>query len=634
MRVGPPGLNMQIRFAAILFCAALGCDAGQNASPDQDAGTVPPGDSVDLRATAGDLAEQSGDLAAPQSGDLAASQSGDLAAPRSGDLAMSQSGDLAGSPAADLAPPPGDLASAPLDGSLAPYPGLTPVELTTDTVVRFGVAHDEAHVAFSRSVATGSFGCQGRIGQGDLSVATVATPPTVAAIEPSAGLNESGLSGDGKWIFYTQYDKLDPCTLGASAYKAATDGSGKTFLSSGGALYFSDITIQGNGALWRSFGSSSTDPGWLRVLNFSKSSPSVTVYGGGAGLHELDPTGRSVVYDDPNDSNKVKLAPTDTGTAVELSPAKLSIVYRAYWAPDGNTVALLSPSATSGSYTLSLLARDGSNLRTLSSTAGGNRIVFTPDSTRVVYDATVGGTAVLVSHPVAGGADAQLSYTGTSPPTLSFQNDSRWVHATADLGFLSTALYLGDVTQNGALVTVTGTLDTSETSTLDGSRVAYLELINYKPSLKVFTPGGATATLLDDKAFHPVYEPVAVSPRLAAIANFAGYPTEQGDMQLYSADGTFQTALPGRALGLPPDGSQAPMPFWAGRTLFYAVNARSETSGEKVFDLVAARDDGSVAGVAATRVTAVHTAPLTAPTRIFYSRSGASGGGLWTFAAP
>jgi hypothetical protein len=524
--------------------------------------------------------------------------------------------------------PPGTDAGAPSDGppggadgarpdALAPmgvFPGLTAQKLVADTPRRLLVSQDEAHVAFSNSAQPGGFDCGGA---GDLSVVTLSAggPKVVQLATREAGFGEARFAGGGTHVAFTAGVCGQLKTLTLADAEAGTARPLET------ANLFPRLDVRGGTVAWTAQQGTFTQPltrvGAARVDRTAV--PPFPLRSGKTYL-SLDPGGTAIFYED------------EGGTRFRVVTASEPVpVGEVTWSPDGRS--LVSEDAGG------LVARniDGSNARVLAAACRCGTVLFSPDGSRVAYDPAPasGQPETLVVRPVTGGPEVVLTFPGadspTSYPQKRFSPGGRWL-----LGITLGRMSLADATQSGAVVTVP--IDRLGVELSAGDELVAYGLTGAQVWVAPL-PFTSPRRLLSAFGSLLPFQPRRGSTRVAVLNNLER-TTSIADLEIHELGG------PDRHVGTVRDiqyiarsgFDNVRQPLWAGELVVFPFNARALPGGENVFDLGAVSADGATAGALATEVLLYawrqeRDGPDDAsagPTRLFFTRSRASGGGLWT----
>ncbi|HLK39362.1 MAG TPA: hypothetical protein VKU41_21530 [Polyangiaceae bacterium] len=526
-----------------------------------------------------------------------------------------------GGPAVD-----GESDSAFDAASLATWDGSGLVHLSTDEAIDIIVAKDERHLAYSpnRTDYTGA-ACWGRNGLGDLKVMAIEPTPSSAAVDSLAGFNESSFTDDSRWLVFTKYTAgVNPCSdlvylsYVPSSPAASTDAGSRVDLDSF-AYYYEKITIAGTSVVWRAFGGAANDPGTLYA---QKIGGDLADLGSGAGVSSLlavDPTGAALVYDAPDAGTR--LASIDGTTLSVLSGGAFGRPAADVWSPDGRILAYAHVPTSGGPTALTLLNPDGTNPQTLSANCRCSAMTFSQDSSELAYDVPgTGGGLAYVATPTSGGNAATL--TGIPSTTSSnlmpaLSPDGKWLDVTED----EVTLFTAPTGADGPFIELSSHYqDGTVTTTPAHDYLAFLESAPSAGALVVTTPSGNAIRPAPSGALRIAFEQTRQNAHLAVLASTADGGVSESILPPNSV--TPARALPG------PAGFQGSL--WLGTSFLYAINSRTE-QGQTVFDLVVASDDGSHAAVLATSVVVARYLAQ-APTRLFFARGSAAGGGIYMFA--
>jgi hypothetical protein len=321
------------------------------------------------------------------------------------------------------------------------------------------------------------------------------------------------------------------------------------------------------------------------------------------------------------------------------SPQKY--LYGRAWSPDGSTLAYIHAAEIGAARGLSLISADGKVRRELVPDCNCTFVSFSPDGTHVAYDgADAEGNGRLILQPLAGGEPVVLTgLPSTNGGRFAFSPDGRWVRAElSDGSFYSSypLLFLAETTRSGSFVKLASNFHFTFSATPSYDYVAAILQPpgSYVYSAAVFpTAGGASREPVSTGVMWLEYSQVASAPRLAVLSMNPS-PSQAFTLALFNPDGS---GAPDIAL---PEVYSSDLdwgtvrPFWVGPWLLHSVNQRTDPrSGERVFDLAAVSQDGKVSGLVARDVLRVSYSRAR-PSRIFFTRSRQSGGGLWMLELP
>ena len=518
---------------------------------------------------------------------------------------------------------------------LGDYPGVAMTKLSSDAPKAFFPSPDEQYVAYSTDRSDSPFGCFGRVGLGNLSVVTLGSPPTVRKLDSHAGFNETFFLADSATLVWTSYYPSDPCTSSSSLRRAMSDGTSPSLVTSAG--YFTEFRNVGGTAFFKEKSYSSGDLGYLTAYYFAGKRKVNLGYGSYLPDRGPAPDGSAVVYTERSSGWLLRKLTTYTpaGTPLLVEPQKY--VYDHVWAPDSTRLAFIHSAVVDGPATLSLISADGTGRRDLVADCRCQRVFFSADGTRVAYDGTdTAGNRQLTVLPIDGGEAVVLTGLPSTGGTIFFSPDWRWVRAelSANTSYPYPRLFLANTSQSGAFVELTGSYSRGFVATSAWDYVAaMIQQPTYQLSVSVFpTAGGAAQEPVSSGTSWLDYEHVASTPRLAVLRNPpSGY--EWGSLELFGTDGSGPATVVTPEAYTSSSNWRMARPFWSGRVLLYSVNRRVDpTSGEYVFDLAASTSDGATSGLVARDVLWVNY--VNNPSRVFFTRSRQSGGGLWMVELP
>jgi hypothetical protein len=523
---------------------------------------------------------------------------------------------------------------------LGDYPGVVMTKLLSNAPKAFFPSPDELRVAYSTDRSDSPYGCFGRIGLGDLSVVTLGSPPMVTKVESSAGFNETFFMADSAHLVYTRYYANDPCTSFSSLMRAKSDGTSPTLLTT--ASYFAELQDVGSSVFYKEKSFSSSDSGYLTAYSFVGNQEVGLGYGAYLPGEGPSPNGSAALYTDQSGVWTLRKLTTYTPSGVPLLVAPQKYVYDHAWSPDSTRLAFIHSADIDGTATLSLISADGTGRRELVADCHCRYVFFSPDGTRVAYAGTdAAGNTQLTLQPLAGGDAVVLTgLPAGSGGNFVFSPDWRWVRLELPSGssFVGYRLFLADTSRSGAFVELTSNYYSQSftaSSAWDYVAVQIVDRSSYVMSAMVFPTAGGTAQVPVSSGVNWLgYEQVASTPRLAVFHRPSGV-YEWGTLSLFGTEGSGPARVvttEAYTTGFSGDWSIA-RPFWSGRVLLYSVNRRVDpTSGEYVFDLAASTSDGTMSGLVARDVLRVRY--LNHPSRVFFTRSRQSGGGLWVVELP
>jgi hypothetical protein len=331
----------------------------------------------------------------------------------------------------------------------------------------------------------------------------------------------------------------------------------------------------------------------------------------------LDPSGTAIEYDD-SAGGWFRVVTSDQPT-----PASV------WFSQQGHKAALVSQRR------LVVQNVDGSDSHEIATDCQCGNVVFSPDGSRMAYDGrespadTVGKVFVV---PVAGGTKTTLGFAnggdGVDYLAKTFSPGGRWLSKVG----INDRLAIADSLSSGDFAIVAGPSVPIDVASND-------DFIIYRGvGASVWLaplPFANSSVLLNGVSYPLGFQPAPGSTRVAVLNN-RETTTYLADLEIYDARirariGAVRDIQGGGRTGF----ELARNPFWAGRVMVFAFNARKPPGGQAVFDLGAVSEDGSVSGTLATEVLQYEWyREARAPGRIFFARSRASGGGLWTLLLP
>jgi Tol biopolymer transport system component len=500
------------------------------------------------------------------------------------------------------------------------------------------VAQDERHVAFMRdylpqppcSPAGEAFHFRA-LHVGTLLVATLADDGTVAVRVVGHGvkLESVGFSADSKSLAYV--DGYDACSLGGVLKTAAADvtnprtiesvtinfderivGNTLLFLKSGASDFVGDVY-----AVWL--------PDGAPILISGASSTYVGVWPSPDGrlAGSFDTTGAVSVLD------------VSTGTSHQLALGSTAVGYdTVLWSANGGFFALESLSLGTQQIGLAVAAPGDAQVTHFASNGLAPNPVFSPDSSRLAYQALDStGAPEIVVHPLAGGSDLRLQ--GLPDPAnnsfeVSFSPDSAVVLVLAtDNTSGVPSLYTASVNGSGSLQLITSHVSANlgfpAMPPGDGNLAVTLD----SGDTAVYAFDGADSTLLPGSL--PVYEPNSAQPRLLLDPpRQASASTPVPAFLLASTDGTSMKTILLPTSALP----WGPGPQWMGHTVVYGFSPALTGTFPALY---ATSGEGSSPTLLAASPDTYAWAPIPVPTRLFYARAAADitgPAGLWMVPIP
>ncbi len=491
---------------------------------------------------------------------------------------------------------------------LGAYPGITPAQLAPAATRAFRAAPDGTTLL---TAAVSNYSCQ--INEGSTVIQPLALSVqamTGAPVQLGLAANDWIYSADSAWIAYTHYGSLaaPSCTQAVELHAVRADGTGDhTVATNAGPVL--RHAIFGQRLVWNTAGRDGYQ-GELYSAPLAGGTPvdlgpGAYFVGAGAGL---------VLAFSNQQQTDMFAFDTATGTRTDLGS-----VFRATPSLDGSRMAFSTQVGTSLRGPLLVGSVGGGAPVQLESACSCRLVLFSADGTRLAYSIEDGsGAELVVIHPFGGGGGADVTVSGLSggrPVTGLFSSDLArlLLVVEGDAGGFTT--FLAPASSSGAATLLAGNSDYSFQATPD---LAHAVLLESGPSFHVFS--GSTEVHSFPNA---VLQTGAATPHLA-VAVDAG-------IQLWPADASGSPITIG---GTPvaqdcclfgvPQGM-----YWVGRSLLFPSWARDD-GGERAYDLIAARDDGSAEGALGKRLIEQQLGG----SRVFYRRSAASGGGIWTAPVP
>jgi len=509
----------------------------------------------------------------------------------------------------------------------------------------FTVSKDERHVAFMRDYlptppcSEGGVALTSRSRQvGTLLVASLADDGTVAVrvVGQSVKYYSVGFSADSKSMVFV--DGYDPCSRGGVLKIAAADGRNpraiatvpKSFLEQilGNTLLFPFPDTGGVGdpeyALWLPDGapilmpsdsvfftqelSTARDGKYLAYFDAARAITVLNVTTGAS--HKVDPG--------PNEAGYDKLVLSGSGSFLALETAYVNYQYKG---------------------AIAVVAVDGTKATPLASDYSIQVGEFSPDGSRLAYYALDGSTGApeIVVHSLSGGTDVHLQ--GLPDPAsnwigIGFSPDGAvlFVRAPdADRSSAGASLYMAPASAKGSLQLITsGTNGFPFFSPGNSNLAVTLD----SGSTEVHSFAAANSNILPGT--FPVYEPNSNQPRLLLLPVLGSYGSSpEPAFLLASTDGSNLNTvyLPAGAV------SWGSSPQWIGHSVVYGFHPATPGG----FGGIYVYGGSSSSGVSSSPTLVANgpdkyaSAPISAPTRLFYARAAASTAGpagLWMVTVP
>jgi WD40-like Beta Propeller Repeat len=528
--------------------------------------------------------------------------------------------------------------------TIAPYPGVTPVQIDTGPADGLLVASDEKHIMVQRTeVTTGTYAFQ----QGALDVVTIGTSgvgtsrPLTTATWLDNGFPEAAFTSDGTMLYFvdastTPWRLVSGSSDGTSLRTIATGTVQNTIVQGTTLAYILDAADESGAQSIFAVSLPGGSP--VELVASSQDNPSFT----------LNATGTAVIVVNAG-IESFSLIRTATGVATPLPAATLA----AQFSPDGSHVVYWSEPSSSSGFTVQLMASDGTESATIA-TGAVSYPVFSPDGKTIAW----GTASAFTVRTVSSAATA----------TLTVPAGHTWSEATysADgalllIGSLDSELAAAPVASDGSF-TILATDMVSQDVEIPPFPIALTpahdEIAVTVPSRQVSvrkTTGGTAQTLSVPVDDPPFFEGVPSTPELLAFTSTNvtedGIP---GSIVLFPTNGSGSgIVLPGTVLpaitesqvwhelsgygfvgwqGGDSGSGQIAEPFtwgWFGSEVLYETD-RSTT--EPAFDVVAATDTGGIVGVIAPGAWVWAVRNIGLPTHAFFTRY--SENGIWSTTVP
>jgi hypothetical protein len=541
---------------------------------------------------------------------------------------------------ADHSPSGGTGGQSASDGGASPlWDGTPPVRLSTAQASWLFVSKDERHVGYTVSAPSS---CSDEPEIGDLEVLATDPTPSTAVIDTFAGVLNSFFTDDSKWLVFPEYTRgTNPCasivTLRYASSTPPASGAGGAGGTTSNALdsfeyYYQYVSVVGDTVEWRGFTTSASDTGTPHVQKIGGLG---SAFSTSSLMPLLDPTGNLMLV---SVGGQTRIATVGNAVKFVLNDGSLGTGVSFAWSPDGQRLAYAYQASSTAPITLEVMNNDGTNPQVVSTNCRCQRLVFSPDSTRLAYDILeTDGTISYVVQPVAasgaGGPGFSLhgaAFTGDRP---SFSPDGRWLQVSTG----DRTLYEAPVAASGSFVLLsTPGAQANQArliSTADYSFIAFVETDpgSGATALVVTSPDGARRTRpFTTGVVNAWYEQTTSAPKLAVETSVSVGGATTATMYFLPADGTGTP----KTLAAEP-APFSPAAFWLGRVFVYTSNEVINTATTTgTVDLAAINDDGSHEGTLDTKTLLNPKAGVSVPTRLFYARAPAAGGGIYMFAPP
>jgi hypothetical protein len=511
----------------------------------------------------------------------------------------------------------------------------------------YWISPDEQHVAMLSYDTT----CTSTPTAGPLTVATLQAGGTwtTQAVAPEVSATFSvSLRGAVAWTpdgTQLVYATAGSCSSGGGAvYIANADGTGARQVyadSEGVAMGGQSLLVQG--VDW----SNSTNPWNLQYVALPAGSPQLVAYlvTNNAQLLTINPAGTAYLFDTYYiDHSGIFLvqtsSPTDLSNKIDNG---LDFWSFDSWSPDGTQLAFAQAPANSSYIGLNTMSSTGTGSRGWCTYGtGGWFRGWSPDSRYACATETQTSTDVgtLIIDNGAGGTNTlTVPFAGEGIMGGHFDATGDVVYVTAGSTYDSTTqtyyshLLASPTGATGTFSDLTPSIPSIPTT--DGFAVsptgayaaARMGTGTTTSSVAVFAraPGGGSHAISTAMSAVPFYEAQGAQ-RLLVLDTASA---TSGALQIWSTDGSsLVAALPGQTPQSAPTGWTAPY-TWFGREIVFGL-----AGAGSAIDLAASTDDGVTTGVLGSDVATWQVATKPVPSRVFFTVSASSGGGLWATTLP
>ena len=392
--------------------------------------------------------------------------------------------------------------------AIAPYPGVTPVQIDTGPAEGLLVASDEVHIMVQRTeVTTGTYAFL----QGALDVVTIGASgvgtsrPLTTATWLDNGSPQAAFTSDGTLLYFVDASttpwRLVSGSSDGTSLRTIVTGTVQNTIVQGTTLAYILDAADGSGAQ-SVFAVSLPGGAPVQLVAPSQDIPRFS----------LNATGTAVIVADGGTEN-FTLVQTATGVATPFPAATLATQF----SPDGSHVAYWSEPSSSSGFTVQLMASDGTGNTTIATGAVAYP-VFSPDGKTLAC----GTASAFEVRTVASGATV----------TLTVPTGHTWIEATysADgalllIGSSDGALAAAPVASSGSF-TILATDMVSQEVEIPPFPIALTqahdEIAVTVPSRHVSvlkTSGGTAQTLSVPVDDPPFFEEVSTTPELLAFTS-------------------------------------------------------------------------------------------------------------------
>ena len=400
--------------------------------------------------------------------------------------------------------------------------------------------------------------------------------PSTAVIDTFAGVLNSFFTDDSKWLVFPEYTRgTNPCasivTLRYASSTPPASGAGGAGGTTSNALdsfeyYYQYVSVVGDTVEWRGFTASASDTGTPHVQKIGGLG---SAFSTSSLMPLLDPTGNLMLV---SVGGQTRIATVGNAVETVLNDGSLGSTASFAWSPDGQRLAYAYQASSTAPITLEVMNNDGTNPQVVTNDCRCQRLVFSPDSTRLAYDIleTDGTISYVVQPSGAGGPGFSLhgaAFMGDRPSFSPTDVGCRCPPATEH----STKLRSRRA-ESFVLLSTPGAQANQATliSTADYSFIAFVETDpgSGATALVVTSPDGARRTRpFTSGVVNAWYEQTTSAPKLAVETSVSVGGTTTATMYFLPADGTGTP----KTLAAEP-APFSPAAFWLGRVFVYTSN--------------------------------------------------------------